>query len=197
VSLEEYRSDEEALIGLARQLSDAFEEARSEVDRDYAADAIDDFLSDHDEYAPDEALIAFLGLPMTKQTWPLVDRVETVLAGRGSAVLQALLLAASGGSRYDPEGRVPARALEALRAMREADLIRGLVGVLSSSAGDELKIAAVGALAEVGTPSVSALEATLSDPVARRWAAEALEGIRAEMDGRKTVGDRGTMRGGW
>ncbi len=39
-----YSSEEEALMGLARQLADAFEEAQTDEDREYAADAIDDFL---------------------------------------------------------------------------------------------------------------------------------------------------------
>ena len=76
----QYDDDGEALIGLARQLADAFEEARTPEDQEYAADAIDDFLSEHDDYAPHEALIALLDLPMTKRIWRLIDSVETTLA---------------------------------------------------------------------------------------------------------------------
>ncbi|HEY5386729.1 MAG TPA: hypothetical protein VIL79_02390, partial [Thermoleophilia bacterium] len=63
--LGDYRDDGEALIGLARQLADAFEEAQTPEDQEYAAGAIDDFLSEHDDHAPGEALIALLDLPMT------------------------------------------------------------------------------------------------------------------------------------
>jgi len=174
----QYKDDGEALIGLARQLADAFEEAQTPEDREYAAEAIDDFLSEHDHYAPDEALIALLDLPMTKLTWPLVDSVEATLAERGmSAVLP--LLEAIDGRVYDHGGQTPARALETLAAMRAADVIRGLVNVMAGAADDDLKAAAVKALVRSGEPAVPALEDALQDPVARRWVEDALGDIRA------------------
>ncbi len=161
-----YSSEEEALVGLARQLADAFEEAQTEEDREYAADAIDDFLSDHDHYAPTEALIALLDLPLTKQTWPLVDSVEATLIERGTEVVEELL-DASRGHVYDLDGPVPQRALETLRGLSDTKLVRGLLRILAGRADDELKQAAVDQLVAVGEPAVAALEEALYDVTAR------------------------------
>ena len=177
----QYKDDGEALIGLARQLADAFEEAQTPEDQDYAAEAIDDFLSEHDHYAPDEALIALLDLPMTKLTWPLVDSVEATLAERGLPAVWPLLEAID-GRVYDHGGQTPARALETLNAMREADVIRGLVNLLAGAADDDLKDAAVKVLVRTGEAAVRALEDALQDPAARRWAEDALGDIRAARE---------------
>jgi len=174
----QYKDDGEALIGLARQLADAFEEAQTPEDQEYAAEAIDDFLSEHDHYAPDEALIALLDLPMTKLTWPLIDSAETTLAERGLSAVWPLLEAIE-GRVYDHGGQTSARALETLGAMREADVIRGLVEVMAGAADDDLKAAAAKVLVGSGEPAVPALEDALQDPVARRWAEDALGDIRA------------------
>jgi hypothetical protein len=176
-----YNDAGEALVGLARQLADAFEEAQTPEDRQYAADAIDDFLSDHDHYAPDDALIALLDLPMTKLTWPLIDSVQATLAGRGLSVVWPLLEAAD-GRVYDRGGQTPARALETLGAIPEATVIRGLVDVVAGAADDDLKAAAVRALVRTGEPAVPALEDALQDPAARRWAEDALGDIRAARE---------------
>jgi len=174
----QYRDDGEALIGLARQLADAFEEAQTAEDREYAAEAIDDYLSECDHYAPDEALIALLDLPLTKLTWPLVDSVEATLAERGLSAVWPLLEAVD-GRVYDHGGQTPARALETLGAMREADVVRGLVEVMTGAADDDLKAAAVKVLVRNGQAAVPALEDALQDPAARRWAEDALGDIRA------------------
>ena len=177
----QYRDDGEALIGLARQLADAFEEAQTPEGQEYAAEAIDDFLSEHDHYAPDEALIALLDMPMTKLTWPLVDSVEATLAERGLSAVWPLLEAID-GRVYDHGGQTPARALETLGAMREADVIRGLIAVMAGAADDHLKAAAVKVLVRTGEPAVTALEVALQDPAARRWAEDALGDIRAARE---------------
>lgn len=166
------------LIGLARQLADAFEEARTPDDQEYAAGAIDDFLSECDDHAPEEALIALLDLPMDKLTWPLVDSVENTLVARGLRTIWPLLEAVD-GRVYDRGGQTPARALETLLAMPPADLIRGLIGVLTDAADDELKTAAVKVLVKTAEPAVPALEDALQVPAARRWAEDALGDIRA------------------
>lgn len=177
----QYKDDGEALIGLARQLADAFQEAQTREDQEYAAEAIDDFLSEHDHYAPDEALIALLDLPMAKLTWPLVDSVEATLAERGMSAIWPLLEAID-GRVYDHGGQTAARALETLGAMREADVIRGLVNLLAGAADDELKAAAVKVLVGAGKSAVPALEEALQDPAARRWAEDALGDIRAARE---------------
>jgi len=176
-----YSSEEEALVGLARQLADAFEEAQTDDDREYAAAAIDDFLSDHDHYAPTEALIALLDLPLTRQTWPLVDSVEATLIERGTEVVEELL-DASRGHVYDLDGPVPQRALETLHGLSDTRLIRGLLRILAGRADDELKQAAVDQLVAVGEPAVAALEEVLYDETARRWAEDALGDIRAARE---------------
>ena len=177
----QYKDDGEALIGLARQLADAFEEAQTPEDQEYAADAIDGFLSDHDHYAPDEALIALLDLPMTKLTWPLVDSVEATLAERGLPAVWALLEAID-GRVYDHGGQTPARALETLGAMREPDVIRGLINVMAGAADDDLKAAAVKMLVGTGEAAMPALEVALHDPAARRWAEDAVGDILAARE---------------
>jgi HEAT repeat protein len=186
----QYKDDGEALIGLARQLADAFEEAQTPEDREYAAEAIDDYLSECDHYAPEEALIALLDLPITKLTWPLVDSVEATLAERGQPAVWPLLEAID-GRVYDRGGQTPARALETLGAMREPDVIRGLVEVMAGAGDDDLKAAAVKILVGTGRPAVPALEDALQDPVARRWAEDALGDIRAagEKDAEDAQGD--------
>jgi HEAT repeat protein len=173
-----YSSEEEALVGLARQLADAFEEAQTEADREYAADAIDEFLSDHDHYAPTEALIALLDLPLTKQTWALVDSIESTLIERGTEVVEELL-DASRGHVYDLDGAVPQRALETLHGLGDTKLIRGLVRILAGHAGDGLKQAAADQLVALGDPALEALEQALYDETARPWAEDALGDIRA------------------
>ena len=194
----QYKDDGEALIGLARQLADAFEEAQTPEDREYAAEAIDDYLSECDHYAPDEALIALLDLPMTKLTWPLVDSVEATLAARGLSAVWPLLEAID-GRVYDRGGQTQARALETLGAMREADVIGGLVEVMAGAADGDLKAAAVKLLVGTGRPAVPALENALQDPVARRWAEDALGDIRAARaeagDMVQGDGDAGEGRG--
>ena len=177
----QYKDDGEALIGLARQLADAFEEARTPEDQEYAAAAIDDFLSDYDHYAPDDALIALLDLPMTKLTWPLIDSAEATLAARGAAVVWALLEAID-GRVYDRGGQTAARALETLGAMREADVISGLVTVIAGVADDDLKAAAVKLLIGIGEPAIPALEVALHDLASRRWAEDVLGDIRAARE---------------
>ena len=177
----QYKDEGEALIGLARQLADAFEEAQTPEDQEYAADAIDDFLSDHDHYAPDDALIALLDLPMSRLTWPLIDSVEATLADRGVSAVWALLEAID-GRVYDHGGQTPARALETLGAMREASVIRGLVSVMAGAADNDLKAAAVKVLVKVGEPAVPALEDALRDPAARRWVEDALGDIHSARE---------------
>jgi hypothetical protein len=181
VAAGQYRDDGEALIGLARQLADAYEEAQTPEDQEYAAEAIDDFLSEHDHYAPDDALIALLDLPMAKLTWPLIDSVEATLAERGLPAVWALLEAVD-GRVYDHGGQTPARALETLGAMRQASVIQGLVNVMAGAADNELKAAAVKVLVSRGRPAVAALEDALQDPAARRWAEDALGDIRAARE---------------
>lgn len=176
-----YRSEEEALIGLARQLADACREAKTSEDAEYAADAVDDFLSDHDEYAPAEALIALLDLPMSSRTWPLLDSLEEKLIARGWEVVEPLLAAAA-GRVYDLAGPVPQRARETLAGLPEARLIFGLIDVLRGKADDDLKRVAVAELVTLGDTAEPALLEALDHPVARDWARDALGDLRAARE---------------
>jgi hypothetical protein len=176
-----YRSEEEAVIGLARQLADACREAGTDEDIAYAADAVDDFLRDHDTHAPAEALIALLDLPMNKHTWPLVDSVEETLISRGWEVVEPLL-AATLGRVYDLAGPVPARARETLNGLPAGKLIFGLVDVLRGKGDDDLKRTAVAELVALGATAEPALLEAQDHPVARRWAQDALGDLRAARE---------------
>jgi len=174
-----YRSEDEALTGLARQLTDAYGEARSREDQDFACQAIAEFLADSRETAPGEALLAFLDLPLTAETYPLVDEAQTTLADRGVEVVQ-LLLEAVTGDVYDADGPSPERAAETLDLMDRRAAVAGLVRVLCGHAHGDVKGAALERLAALGSFAEPALVAALDDPEGREWALAALEQIRIE-----------------
>jgi hypothetical protein len=176
-----YRNEDEALVGLARQLADACREAGTDEDMAYAADAADDFLHDNDTHAPAEALIALLDLPMNKHTWPLVDSVEDTLIARGWEVVEPLLSAIL-GRVYDLSGPVPGRARETLDGMPDGKRIFGLIDVLRGKGDDDLKRAAVKELVAFGETAEPALLEALDHPVARRWAQDALGDLRAARE---------------
>ena len=174
-----YRSEDEALTGLARQLTDAYIEARTREDQDFACAAIAEFLADSRETAPAEALLAFLDLPLTAETYPLVDEAQTTLADRGAEVVQALLEAVS-GDVYDAGGPSPERAAETLDMMDRRAAVQGLVRVLCGRAHGDVKGAALDRLAALGAYAEPALTAALDDPEGGEWALAALEQIRLE-----------------
>lgn len=175
-----YRNEDEALIGLARQLTDAYGEARRREDQDFACDAVAEFLSEYRDSAPSEALLAILDLPLTTETYPLVDEAQTALAGRGPAVVE-LLLEALLGEVYDPDGPAPERAAETLGLMDRRDSVLGLTEVLCGRAGDDVKGAAVDGLVVLGPFAEPALARALEDPDGGEWAQAALEQIRFEV----------------
>ncbi len=174
-----YRNEDEAQIGLARQLADAYSEARRREDQDFACDSIAEFLSEYRTSAPSEALLAILDLPLTAETYPLVDEAQTTLAGRGPAVVE-LLLEALLGEVYDPDGPAPERAAETLDLMDRRDSVQGLVEVLCGRAGDDVKDAAVDGLVALGPFAEPVLAGALDDPDGGPWARAALEQIRFE-----------------
>ena len=176
-----YRSDDEALIGLARQLADAYAEARTREDQDYACQSIAEFLSEFRESAPSEALLAILDLALTAETYPLVDEAQLALASRGPAVVE-LLLEAVLGEVYDPDGPAPERAAEALDQMPPGEASLGLVEVLCGQADDDMKAAAVDGLVALGGLAEPDIVATLDDPEGGDWARAALEQIRFELE---------------
>jgi hypothetical protein len=176
-----YRSDDEALIGLARQLTDAYGEARTREDQDYACESIAEFLSEFRHSAPSEALLAFLGLPLTAETYPLVDETQMALAARGPAVVE-LLLEAVLGAVYDPDGPAPERAAETIDALPRGEASLGLTEVLCGDGDDALKGAAVDGLVALGGPAEPDLVAILDDPEGGEWAVAALEQIRFEFE---------------
>ena len=174
-----YRNEDEALIGLARQLTDAYGEARRREDQDFACDSIAEFLAEYRTTAPSEALLAILDLPLTVETYPLVDEAQTTLAGRGPAVVE-LLLESLLGEVYDPDGPAPERAAETLDLMDRRDSVQGLVEVLRGRAGDDVKDAAVDGLVALGPFAEPLLAGVLDDPDGGAWAQAALEQIRFE-----------------
>ena len=176
-----YRSDDEALIGLARQLTDAYAEARTREDQDYACESIAEFLSEFRQSAPSEALLAFLGLPLTAETYPLVDEAQMALAARGPAVVE-LLLEAVLGDVYDPDGPASERAAETIDELPRGEASLGLTEVLCGDGDDALKGAAVDGLVALGGLAEPDLVAILDDPEGGEWAVAALEQIRFEFE---------------
>ncbi len=176
-----YRSDDEALIGLARQLTDAYGEARTREDQDFACESIAEFLSEFRESAPSEALLAILDLPLTAETYPLVDEAQVALAARGPGVVE-LLLEALLGDVYDPDGPAPERAAETLDQMPPGEAALGLTEVLCGRGGDDLKGAAVDGLVALGGLAEPDIVAALDDPEGGDWARAALEQIRFERE---------------
>lgn len=176
-----YRSDDEALIGLARQLTDAYGEARTSEDQDYACESIAEFLSEFRDAAPGEALLALLDLPLTAETYPLVDEAQVALAARGPAVVE-LLLEAVLGEVYDPDGPAPERAAETLDQMPSGETSLGLIEVLCGHVDDDMKSAALDGLVALGGLAEPDLVATLGDPEGGDWARAALEQIRFELE---------------
>jgi hypothetical protein len=172
-----YSSDEEGLIALARQLTDAYAEARTREDQDYACDEIAAFLAMQRLDAPSEALLAILDLPLTTETFPLVDAAQSTLAGRGPAVVE-LLLKAVIGEVYDPDGPASERAAETLDLMVRREAAQGLTEVLCGRGDDQLKGVAVDGLVALGAFAEPSLAATLDDPLGGDWAQAALEQIR-------------------
>jgi hypothetical protein len=172
-----YRSEDEALIGLARQLTDAYGEARRREDQDFACDSVAAFLAEFRQVAPNEALLAILDLPLTAETYPLVDEAQTTLARRGAAVVK-LLLEGMLGEVYDPDGPAPERAAETLDMMDRRESLQGLIRVLCGRAGDDVKGAAVDGLVALGAFAEPALAAALDDPDGGDWAQAALEQLR-------------------
>ena len=176
-----YRNDDEALIGLARQLTDAYGEARTREDQDYACDSIAEYLSEFRDAAPSEALLAILDLPLTVETYPLVDEAQVALASRGPGVVE-LLLEAVLGDVYDPDGPAPERAAETLDSMDPHTASMGLCEVLCGRGDDQLKGAAVDALVALGGAAEPDLTVTLDDPVGGEWARAVLEQLSFERE---------------
>jgi hypothetical protein len=176
-----YRNDDEALIGLARQLSDAYAEARTREDQDYACDSIAEYLSEFRDAAPSAALLAILDLPLTAETYPLVDEAQASLAARGPGVVE-LLLEAALGDVYDPDGPAPERAAETLDSMDPQTAAMGLCEVLCGRGDDQLKGAALDALVALGGAAEPDLTVTRDDPVGGEWARAALEHLRFERE---------------
>jgi hypothetical protein len=168
-----YRSEDESLVGVARELAYAYIDAAGDEDADYAADEIAEFLLER-EALPVDALIALLDLPRDRRTAVLVDKVAATLVGRGAEVAGPLVEA----TLQDASRRRADHARAIMDAMDERRLIAGLVDVLASRAGDELKNACTGALVALGEPSVHALEQALHDPAAAPWARDALDELR-------------------
>ena len=124
-----YRSDDEALIGLARQLTDAYGEARTREDQDYACESIAEFLSEFRESAPSEALLALLDLPLTAETLSTRGRGA---GGAGGARVRPWWSCCSrpcSGRSYDPDGPAPERAAETLDQMPPGEASLGLIEV--------------------------------------------------------------------
>jgi hypothetical protein len=165
----------------ARQLTDAYGEARTREDQDYACDSIAEYLSEFRDAAPSEALLAILDLPLTGETYPLVDEAQVALASRGPGVVE-LLLEAVLGDVYDPDGPAQERAAETLEAMDPQLASLGLCEVLCGRGHERLKGAAADALVALGGMAEPDLTVTRDDPVGGEWARAALEQLSFERE---------------
>jgi hypothetical protein len=183
-----YRNDDEALIGLARQLTDAYGEARTREDQDYACESIAEYLSEFRDSAPSEALLALLDLPLTAETYPLVDEAQVALVARGPGVVE-LLLEAVLGDVYDPDGPAPQRAAETLDSMDPHEASLGLCEVLCGRGDDQVKGAALDGLVALGGIVEPDLVVTVDDRVGGEWARAALEQLRFARDHPGVVAD--------
>ena len=186
-----YRNEDEALIGLARQLTDAYGEARTREDQDYACDSIAEFLSEYRASAPSEALLAILDLPLTAETYPLVDEAQIALAVARPRRRRA---AARGGARRRLRpGRAGARARR--RDARPDGPGRGRRSASSrccAAAATTLKGAAVDGLVALGRLAEPDLVASARRPGRRRLGTS---GARADpLRGRAPRGARGLRR---
>ena len=176
-----YRNEDEALIGLARQLTDAYGEARRREDQDFACDAIAEFLSEYRTSAPSEALLAILDLPLTSETYPAggrgADHARRSRAGRRRA-------AAGGAPR---RGVRPGRPRPRARrrdarphgpARRRAGPRRGAVRPRRRRRQGRGRGRPGGARA---VRRAGAGQDALEDPDGGEWALAALEQIRFEV----------------
>ncbi len=184
-----YRTDDEALVALARQVTDAYREARTAPDQDYACDAIAGFLSEHREHAPAEALLALLDLPLTAETFPLVDEAQMALVARGAESVGPLL-AAMAGEVYDVGGPVSQRAGEVLRTLDTAIAAGGLVAALCGAHDDRVKGVALEVLLELGGAAEPYLVAARADPDCLSWVDAALAQVRRA----RTTGEDGVSQ---
>jgi hypothetical protein len=170
----EYNSEDEGLVGVARELAYAYLDAGSVADAEYAVDEIHAFLLER-EGLPTDALVALLDLPRESRTSIVLERVSKVLSRRGAEIVGPLLAAQMPGAGTVHRARNAAAVLE---GVDDRELIAGYLSVLAGKAHDELKNAAVGALIGLGERAVHALERVQGDPVAGPWARDTLDELR-------------------
>ncbi len=204
-------------VAVARQLVDAFTDALDEGDPDaleYAEEQLAEFVDEADDGTADEVLVALLDLPLDASTLPLLNEVSAKMIRRGPGVVEVLLGAALGEAPPDLSLRdvisvagavgalleaatrspnVPPRtenALSVLDAMRQGDLVLGLIEVLEGPGDERLKQAASEMLVDIGEPAVERLQMSLRDRDAKPWVVDALVDIRERRDpGRYGDGD--------
>jgi hypothetical protein len=204
-------------VAVARQLVDAFTDALDEGDPDaleYAEEQLAEFVDETDDGTADEVFVALLDLPLEASTLPLLNEVSAKMIRRGPGVVEVLLGAALGEAPPDLSLRdvilvagavgalleaatrspnVPPRtenALSVLDAMRQGDLILGLIAVLEGPGDERLKQAASEMLVDIGEPAVERLQMSLRDRDAKPWVVDALVDIRERRDpGRYGDGD--------
>jgi hypothetical protein len=156
----EYSAD----VATAKQLVYAYQEAPSQDDKEYAAQAIRSFLDTLDRDTGTAALIALFDLPGTEATQQIIDDVDSRLVERAPAAVPELLRTAVLGDE-------PARthALDVLDQIDARDLADGLVLVLQSNAGDELKEIAARSLVALGPGAAPQVSKALRVPDAAYW----------------------------
>jgi len=152
----------------ARQLVNAFVDARTPEDREYAVEEAESFLVAGGDEVSDEALLAFLHIPATELTMTVLDSVATDLAARAPGTVAALLdlsLRAADAARQN--------AAIVLGRLSAGSLAAALVAILRrQDVRDAFKKAEAARLIAVGRPAATHIFDALAEPEPRSWIAQ-------------------------
>lgn len=160
----------------ARQLVDAYREARTEDDRAYAVDEAESFLFALGDDVGADVLVVFFGMPSREDTGPVFDLVEGCLAAHMPGAMGVVLRVIA----HD-EPAAGDSALVFLASLPVGVVVRGLIAVLAGRDDDRVKGIAAEILTGLGTEAAVELFDALDDREVRRWIADAV-GCDEETD---------------
>jgi hypothetical protein len=152
----------------ARQLVDAYREARSDEDRAYALDEAESFLFTVGDDVGADVLTTFFAIPPGDATLPLFDLIEGCLGGHMPGEMGRVLHAVADG-----EPPAPDNALAFLLALPASLLVRSLIAVLAGREDDRVKGVAADLLLRLGEQAAVQIFDALDDREVRRWIADA------------------------
>jgi len=152
----------------ARQLVDAYREARTDEDRAYALDEAESFLFTVGDDVGADVLVTFFAVPSREETGPLFDLIEGCLAGHMPAKMGRVLRVVAEG-----ESPAPDNALAFLAALPASLLVRSLIAVLAGQDEDRVKGIAADLLLGSGDEAAVQVFDALDDREVRRWIGDA------------------------